>query len=81
MAWSEPLQLILFADGDNHGRTLRRVHDSQGRIHQPLGTFDSTVEAIATSESHGIIATAISSGSIQLSWLSVEAACSVVLVR
>lgn len=71
--WSQPLNSILFADGENHARRLEKTSNSNNnRLHQPLGTFSSMVHETASSPSHNIIATASSSGSIHLSWMPEE---------
>ena len=46
--------------------------EMSNRLHHPIGTFDSMVLDISTSPNHNIIATACSSGSIQISWMPQE---------
>lgn len=43
------------------------------RLHHPIGTFDSMVIDIGVSPNHNIIATASASGSIQISWVPLDA--------
>ena len=72
VVWSQTLNSVLFSDGENHARRFEKSNNSSNssnRSHQPIGTFSSMVHDMDTSPLHNIIATACSSGSIQLSWL------------
>lgn len=66
------MKSILFADGENHARRLEKASNNTNcnRLHQPIGTYSSMVHEMASSSLHNIIATASSSGSIHLSWIT-----------
>lgn len=73
VVWSQSLNSILFADGENHARRLEKSTSTNGnRLHQPIGTFSSMVLDMKTSPLHNIIASVSASGSIHLSWIPEE---------